>query len=141
MLVLVLAGGALTLAFLIQPAGVPGTPNLVAGIPIPSTCGFKSATSIPCPGCGLTRSWVEAAHGNPTVSFAYNRIGMALMIYVLLQCLRQLAWLALPARRKTVERIGRLLDRGLIVLIALLGLNWIAMLSGLLPDSLAFEGL
>jgi len=139
-LLLALIAGALGLAFLLQPAAAPGTPTLIAGVPIPSTCGFEKATGVPCPGCGLTRSWVEAAHGDLARSLAYNRIGVALMIYAILQAMRQIVWLAAPARRSATERVGRLLDRGIVVLLALLALNWLAMLAGLLPESLAFPG-
>ena len=31
---------------------------------LPSTCAFRRITGLPCPGCGLTRSWVLTAHGH-----------------------------------------------------------------------------
>jgi hypothetical protein len=30
---------------------------------LPSVCAFRRVTGLPCPGCGLTRSWVLTAHG------------------------------------------------------------------------------
>ena len=30
---------------------------------LPTACAFRRATGLPCPGCGLTRSWVLTAHG------------------------------------------------------------------------------
>jgi hypothetical protein len=32
-------------------------------------------TGLPCPGCGLTRSWTAAAHGHVADAFAYNFFG------------------------------------------------------------------
>jgi len=34
------------------------------GRPIPIACGFRRATGLPCPTCGLTRGMVLALHGN-----------------------------------------------------------------------------
>jgi hypothetical protein len=31
---------------------------------LPSACSFRRLTGMPCPGCGLTRSWVLTAHGH-----------------------------------------------------------------------------
>ena len=30
---------------------------------LPSVCAFRRLSGLPCPGCGLTRSWVLTAHG------------------------------------------------------------------------------
>ena len=30
---------------------------------LPTACAFRRVTGLPCPGCGLTRSWVLTAHG------------------------------------------------------------------------------
>jgi hypothetical protein len=38
------------------------SPARVASGPI--VCPFRLATGLPCPGCGLTRSWVYIAHGD-----------------------------------------------------------------------------
>lgn len=54
----------------------------------PVICPFRLVTGLPCPGCGLTRSWVYLAHGdwadaaaaNP---FGYLTLGAALVLVVL----------------------------------------------------------
>jgi Protein of unknown function (DUF2752) len=50
----------------------------------PVLCPFRRLTGLPCPGCGMTRSFVALAHGDIGSAFAYNRLGPLLMaIFVL----------------------------------------------------------
>lgn len=112
----------------------PGTDEklAIAGVPSPPVCLFNGLTGIPCPGCGLTRSWVSAVHGDLAGSLAHHPLGWLILAYALAQGGRHGAWLALPARRGTVERLGAHLDRGIIPLAALLFLAWIPRLLGVL---------
>jgi hypothetical protein len=41
----------------------------------PPMCPFHLVTGLPCPGCGLTRSWTSAAHGQVADAFSYNLFG------------------------------------------------------------------
>lgn len=41
----------------------------------PTVCAFRRATGVPCPGCGLTRSWVLAAHGRLPSAFGEHAFG------------------------------------------------------------------
>ena len=41
----------------------------------PVLCPFRLVTGIPCPTCGLTRSWVAFMHGHLRESVAYNPFG------------------------------------------------------------------
>lgn len=49
--------------------------------PVPSvdggepTCILRLLTGLPCPGCGMTRSWVHLAHGDVLTAFEYNLFG------------------------------------------------------------------
>jgi hypothetical protein len=38
-------------------------------------CPFRRLTGVPCPACGLTRSWQAAAHLRPRESLAYHPLG------------------------------------------------------------------
>ncbi|WP_277454808.1 DUF2752 domain-containing protein [Janibacter sp. DB-40] len=39
------------------------------------TCLLRIFTGLPCPGCGMTRSWVHLAHGDVLTAFEYNLFG------------------------------------------------------------------
>jgi hypothetical protein len=60
-------------AFLLSPEHIEDGPVL---------CPFRALTGLPCPGCGLTRSWVYAAHGWWEQSFASHAFGVLLLVAV-----------------------------------------------------------
>ncbi|MEM7163894.1 MAG: DUF2752 domain-containing protein [Planctomycetota bacterium] len=41
-------------------------------LPQTSACWFKSATELPCPGCGLTRGFCSISHGELQAAWRYN---------------------------------------------------------------------
>lgn len=45
-------------------------------------CGFTVVTGLPCPQCGMTRSFVHAARGNLLQSFLYSPGGMTLFLWI-----------------------------------------------------------
>lgn len=55
----------------------------------PVVCGFKTATGLACPGCGLTRSLAALAKGEAAVSLKYHAFGSIVALGAVL------AWLAL----------------------------------------------
>ena len=56
-------------------------PPMDLGIPL---CLFHAATGLPCPGCGLTRSFVAISHGRFLQSLAFNQMGPALFGFLLI---------------------------------------------------------
>lgn len=68
----VAAGGVagIGVSFLLSPEHIEDGPVI---------CPFRALTGLPCPGCGLTRSWVYAAHGWWRESFAANAFGMVVV--------------------------------------------------------------
>ena len=62
-----LALAAVVVARLVDPQQVEAGPVL---------CPFRLATGLPCPGCGLTRSWVHLMHGQVGEAMAANPFGI-----------------------------------------------------------------
>ena len=112
--------GAVALAFLVD---VDDHLN-VGEFRLPGLCTFRNVTGLPCAGCGLTRSWVVLAQGDPAASVTYHRLGWVLMLYVVLQALRHGAWLVVARWRSAVEGPGRWLDRGLVAIAVLMLVDW-----------------
>lgn len=46
------------------------------------TCGMIVATGLPCPQCGMTRSWVHGIRGNLLDAFWFNPAGLALFFWM-----------------------------------------------------------
>lgn len=109
----VAAGGvaAIGVAFLLSPDHIEDGPVL---------CPFRALTGLPCPGCGLTRSWVYAAHGWWRESFAANAFGLVLMAAVVLLA-------AVVVVRRVRRRPPPVLDKALRHPLALgVGALWLA---------------
>jgi hypothetical protein len=133
-LLLAVCLGAVAAALMLQPAPPAGALSL-AGIELPGVCAFKAATGVPCPGCGLTRSFVSAVRGDLSTSLAHHRMGAVILFYLLAQLGRQAAWLGFPGRRAAVEGFGSYLDKGLIVVAAALLVAWAPVLVGALTPA------
>jgi hypothetical protein len=61
---------ALAIACIVSPAEVESGPTV---------CPFRLMTGLPCPGCGLTRSWVFIAHGDYGAAARANPFGYVTM--------------------------------------------------------------
>ncbi|MDB5347954.1 MAG: hypothetical protein JWP89_6331 [Schlesneria sp.] len=93
----------------------------VAAVPVPETCGMQIMFGRPCPGCGLTRSFIHLAHGDWRSSLAIHRIGWLIALLVVCQIPYRL--LALWRPELTVAPLWVWII-GAIVVIAL-SVNWI----------------
>ncbi len=66
--------------------------NAIAGMP--SICAFHNFTGLPCPGCGLTRSWVSMAHGQFANALVWHPLGPVLFLSALIYTFWS-GWMAL----------------------------------------------
>ena len=125
LLVLTLCLGLILAAFVLEPIGDGLS---LVGRELPDTCSFRRVTGIPCPGCGLSRSWVAAVRGDLSRSVQHHGLGWMLLTYAMLQALRHAAWLAGARHRLRIEGLGRPLDLAILPVFALLLLRWIFVL-------------
>ena len=66
--------GVLSATVLIISGGLSGKHSAGPG------CVFRRAFHIPCPGCGLTRSFAALWHGDLSASFHYHPLGLPLFL-------------------------------------------------------------
>lgn len=52
---------------------------------LPELCYWRTMFGIDCPGCGLTRCFISAAHGHLVEAWRYNPVGLLLFAGVVLQ--------------------------------------------------------
>lgn len=133
---LVASGGVLLLAAVLEfrPPRTIVVPIL--DLHLPQMCSAQRMFSIDCPGCGLTRSFVLAAHGELGQAFAVHPVGTLFFILLVLQIPWRL-WQGLQTyRRRRVWRSGRLeWGTGAILLFA--AFLWWTLKSTGLVDALA----
>jgi hypothetical protein len=89
-------GGAAVLGV----AAVWSTSSVTSG---PGTCIFRHFTGLPCPGCGLTRSFVMLAHGDVSSAFGYNLMGPVLFA-VLAVSVVIAGWVLVSGRSAALSR-------------------------------------
>lgn len=65
------------------------SPETIADGPI--FCPFRLLTGVPCPACGLTRSWVFALHAQWMDAATANAFGLPLLVATLMAALVALA--------------------------------------------------
>jgi len=129
LVILIICCGIIAAALIITPAKTEISYLKIGSIPLPDTCIFHNLTGLPCPGCGLSRSIVAAAHGEIINSFSHHRLGLLTLAYILLQFVFRLGWILFPEYGLRFSRTGRYIDRGIIGLAVLFGINWILTLS------------
>lgn len=97
--------------------------------PMPELCHLKRVFHIPCPGCGLTRSFISMGHFNLFAAASYNVVGIPLFILTLLQIPYRAYWLAQPERKKMTLRGFRLEGAFMIGISVLLLAQWLVRLA------------
>lgn len=104
-----------------------GSQVKLAEFALPPLCLSRSWFGVSCPGCGLTRSFVQLAHGHWLAAWEAHRLGWLLAVMVVLQvpyrihglCQRDSALLSVKVR----SGIAYLLI-GLLIANWLVGMIW-----------------
>ena len=85
----------------------------------PGTCIFRLLAGLPCPGCGLTRSFVMFAHGDVPSAFGYNLMGPVLFSVLVISVIVA-AWVLITGRAQTLSRWGSIVfSKAALVIVAI----------------------
>jgi len=99
----------------VGPEGLPG-------VVLPPLCLSRQWFGVPCPGCGLTRSFIHLAHGDWRSSWACHRLGWLLAGLVVLQIPYRIHGLRRPDRPLLPAWVRTWIGHGLV---GLLVVNWL----------------
>lgn len=72
---------ALLVSFVFYPSEDPNW-TMILGRQFGGECGFQMAFGLPCPSCGMTRSWVWLVRGEVLKAFTYNAAGALLLVWL-----------------------------------------------------------
>lgn len=134
LLILGLVLMALVGSFVLQPCQDLGlclpVPVVDVQVKLPETCMSQRILGISCPGCGLTRSFVALAHGDPRTAYWFNPMGPVLFVVFVLQIPYRIIeyfgiWRSLPLW----ERFKKRLDLITYILAAGLVACWVVKLA------------
>jgi hypothetical protein len=99
---------AIGVSFLIEPA-TNGRLTFM-GVVLPPSCPSRIMPGLPCPGCGLTRSFVAMSRGDVMLAHAHNAMGTVIYALCLLQIPYWMAhWLGLVRLEESQRAIRPLL--------------------------------
>ena len=100
---------------------------------LPSLCPFRNLVGLPCPGCGITRSVVCAAHGHWREAVAFHPAGPLILALLVALTLDRFIRLARPGARRAAlsQRLAAPLAGAAGICLLLL---WAARLAGRLPS-------
>ena len=113
--VLVIGGGAaLAAACLFTPAAINNGPEL---------CPFRAMTGLPCPGCGLTRSWVALTHGDLSHAVALNWFGPVTLVLTVVAVVVG-AWAWIRRTNAPLTRLRRVLAGPVGIVLILMWLTY-----------------
>jgi hypothetical protein len=127
--ILILCSGILLSAALLT-VGDSGVLVPILNRRLPELCTLRRLTGLDCPGCGLTRCFVSAAHGDIPAAWSFNPAGLWLFAIIAAQIpLRgyQLWRIAHGRREFTLIGIGQIAFA--VFAVALVG-QWLLRMAG-----------
>ncbi|GEM_PF-802293 len=121
-------GGPLAASLVIPPPSAAGAePSGLLGLPC---CLFKELTGLPCPFCGLTRSFVSLGHGRIEDAFKYHLLGPFLFAGFFLGLVHTLLRRSPPGPSSPQGRVSSFLARhGLHLFLLSLLAAWVVKLA------------
>lgn len=127
---LFLAALTIGLAALLQTRGPVQVVLPGLDFPLPDSCTSRRMLGVDCPGCGLTRSFVRLAHGDPLGAWAFHPVGPLLFAFIAAQIPYRLwqLWRIGSGRGRWIA--GPWIHLPLAVIITLMLARWIARLCG-----------
>lgn len=126
--ILALAAAVLALSAFLQTRG--GQDVVIPGLDVtlPDACHLRRWTGVDCAGCGLTRSFIRLAHGDPLGAWSYHPIGPFLFALVALQAPYR-AWQIWRVRTGRGRwRGGRWTNAPLTALLVVMLVRWVVNL-------------
>ena len=100
----------------------------IVNAPLPGTCTFRTATGLPCPGCGLTRSFISMGHGQFRDAWSYNPAGFLFFLVVAFQIPYRIYQIRRIRRGQDQHRFARIDNWILILLVIALIVQWLCAL-------------
>jgi len=76
----VLGALAFVAAWVVHPDPLGSEQSYVGSLPFGEPCAWQEAHGMPCPNCGMTRSWIYSARGHLWRGWTYNPAGATLFL-------------------------------------------------------------
>ena len=89
---------------------------------IPHFCVFQKIMNVPCPGCGVTRSFFSIVEGNVMLAWQFNPVGLCLFLFLVIQIPLRIVALKFKQTSDTVARFSKTASW---VVICIMSLVWI----------------
>jgi len=99
---------------------------------LPGTCTFRRFTGLPCPGCGMTRSFISIAHGQLADAWRFNPAGVVFFAVVAFQIPYRIYQIARIRRGLAEHRFVAADGWVLVGVVAILLVQWICAMTALL---------
>jgi hypothetical protein len=130
-IILLVCLAIIVLALVLNVSGDGDSVSLTAdgSYTLPPTCMLRATTGLPCPSCGLTRSFIAMAHLDIAAAWHLHHVGPGLFLFVLLQLPYRTLRLTWPAFHERSERFDLRINASILLsMVGLLIVNWIIVL-------------